>query len=70
MDNMAYYKKVLNLGGSRTMQHKKPIYITRKDTCLASDRIVPCGGKIGVSSESRRKESKLRLLGVQKGDKK
>lgn len=29
------------------MQHKKPIYLTRKDTCLAGDRIVPCGGKIG-----------------------
>ena len=36
-------------------QYKKPIYITRKDTDLASDKIRPYGERIGVFSEAKRK---------------
>lgn len=50
------------------MRHKKPIYVTRKDTCLASDRIVPYGDRIGVSSEVKRKAAALKLLGAEKTD--
>lgn len=43
-------------------QYTKPIYITRKDTFLASDEIVPYGGRIEVVSESMRKAAALELL--------
>lgn len=45
------------------MEYKKPIYITRKDTCVASDEIRPYGERIRISSEERRKEIALQLLG-------
>lgn len=44
------------------MQYTKPIYITRKDTFLASDEIVPYGDRISVVSESTRKSAALELL--------
>lgn len=44
--------------------YKKPIYVTRIDTCLASDRIVPYGERIRVSSESKEEEIALKLLGA------
>lgn len=46
------------------MQRKKPIYTIRKDTCLACDDIKPYGDRIDVSSESKRRETELRLWGV------
>lgn len=52
------------------MQPKKPIYVTRKDTCLAKDYIIPYGGRIRASSESKRKAAKLRLLGVRQEENK
>lgn len=45
------------------MEYKKPIYITRKDTCVASDEIRPYGERVRISSEKRRKEIALELLG-------
>lgn len=47
-------------------QYKKPIFVTRKDTDLASDKIRPYGGRINVFSDSKRKEIRLRLLGIRK----
>lgn len=44
------------------MQYTKPIYITRKDTFLPIDEIIPYGGRIGVVSESRRESIALELL--------
>lgn len=44
--------------------YKKPIYVTRVDTCLASDRIMPYGDRISVSSESKKKEIALKLMSV------
>ena len=44
------------------MQYTKPVYITRKDTFLASDEIVPYGDRIGVVSESVQKAATLELL--------
>lgn len=44
--------------------YKKPIYITRVDTCLASDHIVPYGERIRISSESEDEEMALKLLGA------
>lgn len=53
--------------------YKKPIYVTRTDTCLASDQIVPYGDRIHPSSEAKRREIALKLLGVyeeiEEGDK-
>ena len=48
------------------MQRKEAIYITRRDTCLASDPIIPYGGKVGFSSEKKKKEAVLELLNVHK----
>lgn len=45
------------------MRHRKPIYRTRKETVLAEDHIIPYGGRIGVSSESKREALALKLLG-------
>lgn len=45
------------------MEYTKPIYVTRKDTCVASDEIRPYGERIRISSEKRRKEVALQLLG-------
>ena len=47
-------------------QYKKPIFVTRKDTDLASDRIRPYGERINVYSELKRKEVRLKLLGIRK----
>ncbi len=44
--------------------YKKPIYVTRVDTCLASDRIMPYGDRVSATSESKRKEIALKLLGA------
>ena len=44
------------------MQYTKPVYITRKDTFLATDEIVPYGGRIEVVSESMQKAAALDLL--------
>ena len=51
------------------MQRKEAIYITRRDTCLASDPIIPYGGKVGFSSEKKKKEAVLELLNVHKKEK-
>ena len=47
-------------------QYKKPIYITRKDTDLASDKIRPYGERIGVFSEAKRKAVRWKLLRFRK----
>lgn len=48
------------------LQYKKPIFETRKDTQLASDRIRPYGERINVYSEIKRKAFRLKLLGIRK----
>lgn len=48
----------------------KPIYITRKDTFLANDYIIPYGDRIRISSESKKKAITLKLLGAIKVSKK
>lgn len=47
-------------------QYKKPIFVTRKDTDLASDKIRPYGERNNVYSESKRKEVRLRFLETRK----
>lgn len=47
-------------------QYKKPIFVTRKDTDLASDKIRPYGERIDVFSESKRKAVRLKLFGIRK----
>lgn len=49
-------------------QYKKPVYITRKDTDLASDKIRPYGERIGVFSEAKRKAVRWKLLEIRKGN--
>ena len=44
------------------MGYKKPIHVTRKDTFLASDEIIPYGDRIYSSSESKREAAALKLL--------
>jgi len=44
------------------LRYKKPIYVTRKDTFLASDQIIPYGGRICISSETKRNAAALKLL--------
>lgn len=44
------------------MHQKKAIYVTRKDTCLATDQIRPYGGRLRIVSESRRKAVAWKLL--------
>lgn len=51
------------------MKYKMPIYVTRKDTCVASDVIKPYGGRVRICPESERKEAILRYLGVPKKEK-
>lgn len=49
------------------MKKREPIYVTRKDTFLATDPIEPYGGRIGrFSSETKRKEAAIRLMKVSK----
>lgn len=50
------------------MKYTKPIYITRKDTFLASDKIIPYGDRIGIISESMSEEVALELLKAFKTD--
>ncbi len=45
---------------------RKPIYKIVKDTCLAKDVIIPYGGMIQASSESKRREAAYKLLGGRK----
>lgn len=52
--------------GTCMLQYKKPIFETRKDTQLASDRIRPYGERINVYSEIKRKAFRLKLLGIRK----
>lgn len=52
------------------MKFKMPIYVTRKDTCVASDVIKPYGGRARICPESERKAAVLRSLGVHKKKKK
>ncbi len=51
------------------MRRKEAIYVTRRDTCLASDPIKPYGGKVGFSSEKKKKEAALELLNAYKKEK-
>lgn len=44
------------------MHYKKPIYVTRKETFLASDEIIPYGDWINISSESKRDAVARKLL--------
>lgn len=44
--------------------YKKPIYVMRTDTCVAVDQIVPYGDRVYPSSEAKREEIALKLLGV------
>lgn len=44
------------------MYRKDPVYVTPKDSYLAQDKIIPYGGRVSISSESRKREAALRLL--------
>lgn len=44
--------------------YKKPIYLTRIETFLAEDKIIPYGERMRVSSEKREEEMALKLLGA------
>lgn len=44
------------------MHYKKPIYVTRKETFLASDEIKPYGDRISIPSESERDAVARKLL--------
>lgn len=44
------------------MHQKKAIYVTRKDTCLATDQIRPYGERLSIISETQRKAVAWKLL--------
>lgn len=45
-----------------TLQQKKSIYVTRKDTYLATDQVRPYGERLNITSESKRKTIARKLL--------